>query len=233
MKQYLESTPLLDYKHGAIQDLINQRGWQELNEKNKIQSTYLFVRDEVPFGYNATDHQSASSILLEGFGQCNTKSTLLMALLRAIGIPCRIHGFTIKKNLQKGAISGIWYDLAPDEILHSWVEVQFDNNWYFLEGVILDKPYLNVIQKNFPNSESFCGFGIATTNLKNPDIDWNANHTFIQKEGIHRDFGLFDSPDEFYQRHSQNLSWLKKLFYSGFIRHRINAHIRKIRRSET
>jgi hypothetical protein len=39
--------------------------------------------------------------------------TLLMALLRAMGVPCRFHGFTINKALQRGAITGVAYRLAP------------------------------------------------------------------------------------------------------------------------
>ena len=30
-----------------------------------------------------------------------------MALLRACDIPCRVHGFTIDKKLQKGAMTGL------------------------------------------------------------------------------------------------------------------------------
>lgn len=62
----------------------------------------------------------------DGFGQCNTKGTLFMALLRACGVPCRIHGSTIDKKLQKGAMSGLVYRIAPREIFHSWVEVLLD-----------------------------------------------------------------------------------------------------------
>ena len=43
-----------------------------------------------------------------------------MALLRACDIPCRIHGFTINKKLQKGATTGIVYHSAPKNIFHSW-----------------------------------------------------------------------------------------------------------------
>ena len=61
------------------------------------------------FGYNIDDNISASKVLADGYGQCNTKGTLFMALLRACNIPCRVHGFTIDKKLQKGAMTGIVY----------------------------------------------------------------------------------------------------------------------------
>ena len=43
------------------------------------------------------------------------------------------------------------------------------------------------------------------------------------------DFGVFDSPDEFYARHGSNLSGLKRWLYAHVIRHRMNAQVRRIR----
>ena len=75
------------------------------------------------FGYNQSDDIAASDVLADGYGQCNTKGNLLMALLRALAIPCRFHGFTIDQQLQKGAIPTYVFWLAPKYIIHSWVEV--------------------------------------------------------------------------------------------------------------
>ena len=120
-----------------------------------------------------------------------------MALLRACGIPCRIHGFTIDKILQKGAMTGLVYKFAPDEIFHSYVEAYVCGEWYNLEGFILDKKYLSALQKIFkPNNDgSFTGYGVATKNFINPSVEFNCCNTYIQKEGIVRDFGVYDDPD--------------------------------------
>ena len=133
----------------------------------------------------------ASQVLSDGYGQCNTKATLFMALLRAVVVATLIHGFTIDKALQKGAIKGIWYKLSPKNILHSWVEVHVNGQWYILEGVILDRLYLEKLQSiNKHQTKIFCGFGVFTENFENPPIDWNLNDTFIQDKGINQDFGL-------------------------------------------
>lgn len=143
MNNYLKETKILDYSHDSIQKLVNESEWNQLDMISRIKAIYNFVRDEIKFGYNLSDNISASAVLKDGYGQCNTKATLLMALLRATEIPNRIHGFTIDKALQKGAITGIWYKLSPKNILHSWVEILVDEQWYFLEGVILDKIYFS------------------------------------------------------------------------------------------
>ncbi|WKN45408.1 transglutaminase-like domain-containing protein [Tunicatimonas pelagia] len=229
MKQYLKETALLNYPHPQIQQLVDQRGWRYLSTEDKIRSIYLFVRDEILFGYNAADDISATRILADGYGQCNTKSTLLMALLRAVDVPCRFHGFTINKALQKGAISGLWYKLAPQNILHSWVEVWHDERWFYLEGVILDRAYLTQLQSKFEGCTTFCGFGAYTEDLQNPAIDWQNNDTFIQRLGINQDFGLFSEPDSFYSKHQQKMSLVKRLAFRYLIRHQINDNVRGIR----
>jgi hypothetical protein len=195
----------------------------------RIGAVYDFVRNEIAFGYNAGDELPASAVMADGIGQCNTKATLLMALMRAVGIACRFHGFTIDKPLQKGAITGLAYVLAPRRIIHSWVEVAFEGRWVNLEGFILDAPYLASLQRRFPGRQRFCGYGAATPDLSAPGVEWRGQDTYIQKDGIADDFGVFDSPDEFYARHGSNLSGLKRWLYTRVIRHRMNAQVRRIR----
>lgn len=145
------------------------------------------------FGYNISDDITAEQVLKDGYGQCNTKGTLFMALLRAVNVPCRIHAFTIDKALQKGAMTGI-------------------------------------LQNKFKEcSGAFCGYGVAVKDFKNPVIDWNANNTYIQSEGINQDFGLYDSPDEMYKEHKQEMSEIKELLYKNLGRHLMNRNVNKIR----
>ncbi|WP_151812348.1 transglutaminase-like domain-containing protein [Acinetobacter bereziniae] len=230
MNKFLEETKMLNFKDPLIEDLIKQRKWGELNEIDKVINIYNFVRDEIKFGYNSADTIQASQVLNDGYGQCNTKATLLMALLRAEGIATRLHGFTIDKALQKGAIDGIWYKLSPKNILHSWVEVYLDQRWYILEGVIIDRAYLKKLKNAYPEiTDTFCGFGVYTDHFDDPNIDWYLNDTFIQDKGINQDFGFFDSPDEFYQDHQQGLSRVQQFIFKHLIRYLMNRNVNKIR----
>lgn len=225
-----KATPLLDYGHAAIQYLIARRGWRQLGEYERIGAAYNFVRDDIAFGYNASDDLPASCVLSDGMGQCNTKGTLLMALLRAVGVVCRFHGFTIDKALQKGAITGVAYQLAPHSIIHSWVEIWSAGQWIRLEGFILDRSYIQALQQRFVGHHgSFCGYGVATPNLQCPPVDWVGKDTFIQKDGINHDFGLFDSPDDFYAQHGVNLSGIKRWVFVHIIRHGMNRNVERIR----
>ena len=229
-ERLLQPTALLDYRHPSLEALIREGGWRALPEFERIGAIYDFVRDAIPFGYNRSDDLPASQVLAEGIGQCNTKGTLLMALLRGSGIPCRLHGFTIDKALQNGAVTGPAYLLAPRSILHSWVEVHYAGRWVNLEGFILDRAYLQRLQQRFAGHEgAFCGFGAATPDLQNPPVVWQGTDTYIQKDGINRDFGVFDSPDEFYARHGTNLGGFKRWLFQHVVRQRMNRNVARIR----
>lgn len=230
MNRYLEETTMLNFSNVSIQNLVGCRGWKRLSEFERVKAIYNFVRDEIMFGYNTDDNIPASKVLADGYGQCNTKGTLFMALLRACGISCRIHGFTIDKRLQKGAMTGIVYKLAPNDVFHSWVEVFLEGTWYELEAFILDKQYLSKLQKaNLECQGAFCGYGVAVRDFKNPIIDFNRNNTYIQSEGINRDFGVYDSPDELLKEHHQNMTAFKAFVYRHIGRHLMNANVKKIR----
>lgn len=228
--RYLAASPILDFEDASIQALIQQRNWQTLPEFERIGAAYDFVRNEIKFGYNQADNLKASQVLKEGYGQCNTKGNLLMALMRALNIPCRFHGFTLDNQLQKGAIPNYLFPLAPKYILHSWVEVYFEDNWVDLEGFILDKEYLQAIQnRQGSKCNAYQGYAIATRCLQKPQIDWSGKSTYIQKEGIHDDFGIFNSPDEFYDRHGTNLKGIKRLLFKYLFRHLMNWNLNRIR----
>lgn len=221
---------MLDFSNDAVQNLIAHRSWRGLTDFEKIKSIYTYVRDEILFGYNTDDSIPASKVLADGYGQCNTKGTLFMALLRAVGVPCRVHGFTIDKKLQKGAMTGIVYRAAPRNVFHSWVEVYLDGVWYELEAFILDSTYLHALQKLHPKCVgAFCGYGVAVKNFQHPVIDFNRNNTYIQSEGINQDFGIYDSPDELLKEHHQEMSPVKAFVYRNFGRHLMNRNVKRIR----
>lgn len=227
--QYTARSVMLNFQHPSIQQLIHQHGWQDLTRTQAVREIYYFVRDEIKFGYNRHDRIEASEVLRDGYGQCNTKSTLFMALLRALDVPCRLHGFTIYNALQRGAIPNYLMPLAPQRILHSWVEVLLDDDWIDVEGFIIDQAFLTQVQRAYPNRKSFSGYGVAVPCLQNPANEFDNGNTYIQAEGIADDFGRFDSPDVFYAQYGSNLRGLKKWAFRYLFRHLMNRNLEHIR----
>ena len=231
LEPFLKKTKMLDFDDASIRELISSRGWKELPQFQRIGAIYNFVRDEILFGYNLDDSLPASRVLKDGYGQCNTKGTLFMALLRGCGIPCRVHAFTIHKKMQHGAMTGFVYRNAPENIFHSWVEVLYDGKWFNLEGLILDKDYLSALQKKFPDcTGSFCEYGVGVRDFRAPVIDWNGNDTYIQIEGINQDFGVYNDPDSMLLEHHQETGAIKGFIYRNLGRHLMNRNVKKVRK---
>ncbi len=232
--ELLAATPLLDHGAATIQQLITERGWRDLTPHERIGAIYHYVQNEIRFGYNTNDDIPASHVLADGYGQCNTKATLLMALLRAVEIPCRFHAATIDKRLQRGVVPAAFYPLAPTEILHSWVEVRVDHRWRRLEGVILDENYLDGLRCQLGQpSGALLGYAVGTNDIQQPDIDWNGGHTEIQMTGVERDLGIHNDPDTYYRTAGTNLSGVKAILYRYVIRHLMNRTVTTIRNSRT
>ena len=221
---------MLDYDAGSIKNLIENRKWKELDEYKRIGAIYDFVRNEILFGYNRSDTLTAEEILADGYGQCNTKATLLMTLLRATGISCRLHGSEVSKSFQKGATSGIISILAPATVVHTWVEVLYNDKWIALEGVITDEAYLKSVKEKYSDvSGPFTRYAISVPDLKDLDLNWNGRDTFVQNESVVKDYGVFDDPDSFFEKHPQTWCRLKDFAYVHFGRKVMNSNVAKIR----
>lgn len=103
--------------------------------------------------------------------------------------------------------------------------------WARLEGFILDQTYLIALQQRFAEHRgAFCGYGAATPDLQCPQVDWDGGDTFIQKDGINQDFGVFDNPDDFYARHGVNVKGVKRWLFQHLIRHQMNGNVARVRR---
>jgi len=228
---YLESSPLLDYAHPAIQQLIIAKGWDTIKTKaDLIGEVYTFVRDEIAYGYTKSFSLPASKILAKGYGNCITKSTLLMALLRAVGVPCRFHAMTIRKVIFRGLLPSFSYMLVTKHPYHAWVEVRYNHKWLEMEGHIVDRPYLQKLQEKFPDyMGSFYGYGMAVLNFRNPENRWNEKSTYVQHKAIEEELGIFDTPDAFFSHYPDSNDYTHSFRYRAFIRGQLNRSIKALR----
>lgn len=234
MKDYLKETKLLDYSHPRIQQLIVGRKWSEKTEFEKIKQIYDFVKDEVVFGYNARDDFKASEVLEQGYGQCNTKSTLLIALLRGVGVPARTHGFMIDKRMQKGALVGLTYLLAPSKIIHAWAEVYYEGKWLALEGVIPDKDFYNAVEGRLQKREDgYYGYAIAMKEKCAENLCFTGLDTFSQSLAITDDLGIYAAPDDFFEKYNNVPTFIKSLLFEKILSKRLNKRLQKIRGLKT
>lgn len=231
MKNYLKNTVMLNYQTPQIADLINTQKWSDLNEFEKIGAIYDYVQNKILLGYNKYDNLTATQVLADGIGQCNTKATLIMALLRAVGVPCRLHGTKVTKVFQRSLMPKIMAKLAPPLIVHTWAEVYYNGDWLSLEGVITDKTFISGLQKLFPEHKGkFFDFAVAVKDFNNLQIDWKGENTTVQQQAVVKDLGVYDTPDEFYAEYKQEFCGIKKFMYESVGRKIMTRKVAKIRR---
>lgn len=233
MINYLNDTAMLNYHEQKIAKLVMAKKWNNLDEYNKIGAIYGYVQNDILLGYNKCDDLTATQVLADGIGQCNTQAVLLMALLRAVGIPCRLHGAKVTKIFQRSLMPKIMARLAPPFIVHTWVEVCYNGEWLCLEGVITDKAYISGLRQMFPNYKGeFFDYAVAVKDFGNLQIDWNGENTAIQQQAIQEYLGIYDSPDEFYAEYKQDYRMIKKFLYENIGRIIMTNKVAKIRRGK-
>ena len=111
------------------------------------------------------------------------------------------------------------------------MEVFFEDRWISLEGLILDRDYLEGVKNVAPQTgRSYCGYGVAAGDINAPGIQWTGKDTFIQRLSISGDLGVYNDPDSFFAEHGENLSGLRKFLFKHIARKWMNARVRSIRR---
>jgi len=99
---YLESTYIYNYENEEIK-MVSERLVRESSDaKEYTQKVLDFVYHNVRYDFKENDqtcfNSRASDVLLRGTGQCDTQSMLVVALLRAGGIPSYPIGGCIYKS---------------------------------------------------------------------------------------------------------------------------------------
>jgi len=237
MDEYLRATRLVDLDAGAVRETAARLMQGAATPREGAISIYHFARDEIKFGYNRRDDIPASEVLRDGYGQCNTKSVLLVALLRAADIPARFHLAQVDKAVQWGVMPPLAYRFAPDRVTHTWAEVYLNGRWIVLEGVIMDKPYFLAARRLLLESGRSVGYAIGLppevlTNCANGCcIDWDgAGDVISQMTAVVADFGPAADPGEFYRQHT--VSGLRGVLFERHVSGEMTGRAERIRRGE-
>lgn len=222
---------LADYDHPLVRETAERLTEDEVTVRGKLKELFLYVRDNIRFGFPEDgDFVKASDTIQQGFGQCNTKATLLLALCRAAGIPARIHFSLISKEIQKGFFTGLAYWLMPSRISHSWIEVEVDGNWRHIDTFINDKPLFKAAVLELKRRGWPIGFSVALTDGE-ASADLNLDdEEFQQMAAVTDDHGVWDDPSEYYASvHYKNRPGRLKLWFYRRLIAGINQRVEGLR----
>ncbi len=218
MKEYLSATELADFESDIVRETAKALlvGVQTQNEA--AMKIYQFVQKMeyclIPL------ETKASQVLKMNKSECAAKTTLLVALLRAVNISARYHFVSIKKELLNGLFHPlVYYFMAPVVPGHGFCEVYLDGNWIAIE-VLWDTELFMVIKENKLNCLDFtCG-----------QLEWDGKRDIaLNKKWIAEDMGTFASADDLLKGNPMQLNFISKLFLPfGF--YISNLHIEKMRK---
>jgi transglutaminase-like putative cysteine protease len=129
--KYLESTYYFDYEIESVQKLISEYKNTTLSDKEKTIGMYTKVRDNWkydPYSISLSKEKYKSShIANKQSGNCVEKSIILIASLRALGIPARLHLGKVKNHI---AVERLTEKFGSNELTpHGMVNVHLDNKW--------------------------------------------------------------------------------------------------------
>ena len=117
---YLAAGPVVDHEHPEVRRLAAHQRERHPEDVDYARAVFEYVRDEIRHSVDAQDPRitlTASQVLAEGVGFCYAKSHLLVALLRAEGIP-----------------SGFCYQRLTDDgdtfMLHGLISLYLEGEWH-------------------------------------------------------------------------------------------------------
>jgi hypothetical protein len=116
MKQFLESTPTIDWASPNVNELARRLG-RGKSHLSVVRACFEWVRDEIP---HSADHNldpvtcSASEVVTAGTGFCYAKSHLLAALLRANSIPAGLVYQRLRVDERQFCLHGLNAVWLPD-----------------------------------------------------------------------------------------------------------------------
>jgi transglutaminase-like putative cysteine protease len=128
---YLTPTSIIDSDHKSIRDYAMVTVGRSMEPIDVAVKLYLAVRDNIRYDpyapFYLSEHYRASYVLKRGRSFCVPKASLLCALGRACGIPCRVGFATVRNHLAtKQLIDFLGSDLFP---YHGFVEFYLNGKW--------------------------------------------------------------------------------------------------------
>ena len=227
--EYLKPTNLVDFNSSIVKQKALELTKDIISEREKVKQIYHFVRDKIPYTFTH-NLQKASDVLKEKAGQCNTKTTLTIALLRAINIPARYHCGSVSKTLFKNTIPKWAYPLTPKLIPgHCWPEVFINDRWTALENVV-DLDLFEGIQCKMLQDgiKELNGCGLSKDKFQK---EWDGKSDILMQDGaLMYDAGTFSDADDYLAKAEKFLNPVKHFLKNEFVKVAMNRKFGELRK---
>ena len=211
--------PLSDSTHPLVQETAKTLTMGVSEPRDKLANIFHYVRDEILFGFPPEgDFVKASQTIKRGYGQCNTKGILILALCQAVGIPARLHFSRISKEIQHGFLMGLFYSQMPKEVTHSWLEVQLNGQWVQVDTYINDIDLHNAALRRLKCIGWNTGFSVSrvegepSATLDMDKTQYSQMGAVVGDDGTWNDAADFFNGSRYLNRPGVIKQWLYRLY---------------------
>ena len=206
------STRLLDLDDPKLRIQAMRITQLATSQTRKAVLVHDFIKS-MPFGCVAGfEHVAAGAVLRAGRGDCHTKGTLFVAMLRSVGVPARLRFVTLSSAFLKGII-----DVPDGSIVHAIAEVYLDERWVQTDTYVTDTALEACAISLLKRQGARLGYGIHVRGKQ----FWNGRQTahaqFADSDPSSlpvRDWGVAHDPEHFYsskQHKELQLGWLTRV----------------------
>ena len=225
--RWMANTPLLNTQHPKIRLLAIKLTQLQSGEQKKALACFEHIR-QLPFGcLGDGTGVSSLTVLKSARGDCHTKSTLLVALLRSIDIPARLRFVTLKPDFLHGIL-----DLGDQPVEHCCAEVWLDGRWVPIDSHVVDPLLAKAARRRLSEEGRALGYGIHALG----QIQWDGRSPsfgqFSEQDAASlpiRDWGVYDDPYQFYSSTpyvQSKLGWASRMMWmlgANVVNRRVNA----------
>ena len=130
-ENYLAPTWFVDSDNPAVVSFARQATAGVTDDRERALRLFYAVRDEIRYSAYGIrlerEHFQASQVLEQRFGWCVTKSCLLAAAARSVGLPCRLGYADVKNHLSTEKLRA-WMN-TDVFYFHGYNEFWLDGRW--------------------------------------------------------------------------------------------------------
>ena len=209
--EWLGSTRLLDLEDSRLRlhaMRITQLATSDL-QKATLVHDYIKL---LPFGCVAGfDAVPAADVLKRGRGDCHTKGTLFVALLRCAGIPARLRFVSLNGAFLHGII-----DIGQSTIIHALGEVYLNERWVQTDTYVTDSLLEVQASHLLQHERRSAGYGIHVSGQRFWDGLQHAHAQYAASDAASlptHDWGVAHDPEGFYSNQANphlRLGWLAR-----------------------
>ncbi len=211
---------LADHDDPLLQQTAHDLVDGVVGDPEQVERIFGFVRDDILFGFPAEgDFVKASETIQRRYGQCNTKGILFLALCQAVGLNARLHFSGASKEIQHGFFTGIFYRLMPEEISHSWIEVEIDGQWRQVDTYINDLALHNAAIRELDRRGWVTGYSVSRADGE-PSAELSLDEArYSQMGAVIGDHGVWDRPADYFDsaEYLNRPSHVKQLLYRLYV----------------